>query len=214
MFLRSRRQQRVVRIGVWVAVLGLLLGVLSSIIMATAADAHTELKSVDPADGSRVTSPPARVVLTFTEPVGTSFATVIVTGPEGAVSRGRAAVDGAVVTQQLDAGIPFGDYTVAFRVVSEDGHPVSARTTFTVAANTPTPASSTTTSTASTTTDAGSPTRTSKPVPTGVPTSSVGQSATADDSRGVRIALAVAVGALALAAGTAVIALSRRRGPE
>jgi methionine-rich copper-binding protein CopC len=211
-FMQTSRQRRVVRVAVWVAVLGLLFGVLSSIIMATGADAHTALESVSPKDGSTVTTAPTRVVLTFSEPVSASFATVSVSGPSGEVGSGKAAVDGAVVTQALDAPLPNGSYTVAFRVVSDDGHPVSDRTTFRVAAAA--------TATAPTSdAPAGNPAPSSSATP-GVATpgaaapSAAGSPDGADgsDQRTLRLGLAVGVGALAVAAGIALIAANRRRG--
>lgn len=208
MFLQGKNHQRVIRIGVWVAVIGLLLGVLSSIIMATAADAHTALKSSDPKDGATLTSPPARVVLTFSEPVSTSFATVTVTGPDGSVTEGKAGVEGDVVTQSLAGGIPDGTYAVSFRVVSEDGHPVSDRLSFTVATGT----SATSTGTATTSGGPVSSPATTAVSPTGAAKSASDQGA--DSGRTTRVGLAVAVAALAVAAGTAVIALTRRRGAE
>lgn len=210
MFMDSEGKRRVIRIGVWVAILGLLLGVLSSLVMATGADAHAALKSVSPKDGSTVTTAPATVVLTFNEPIGTSFATVAVAGPDGPVSRGKATVDGVTVTQALVADLPDGRYTVSFHVVSEDGHPVSDRTTFSVAVGptaTPLPSTPTTTST------------TTSPGPaTSAPTTAAPSALPTDDGEGsgraLRIGLAVGVAALALAGGTALVAASRRRSGE
>ena len=150
------------------------------------------------------------MVLTFNEPIGTSFATVAVAGPDGSVSQGKAAVDGVTVTQALAADLPNGRYTVSFHVVSEDGHPVSDRTTFTVAVvptATPLPETSTTSSTT-----------TSSPPATSEPTTPAPSALPADDDEGsgraLRIGLAVGVAALALAGGTALVAASRRRSGE
>lgn len=200
----SEGKRRVIRISVWVAIIGLLLGVLSSIVMATGADAHAALRTISPQDGATVTSAPTQVVLTFNEPIGTSFATVSVAGAGGSVSEGKAAVDGVTVTQALSPALPNGRYTVSFRVVSEDGHPVSDRTTFSVAAvATATPLSSSATSSAST-----------SPAPTSAPTSALPADEDEGDGRGLRLGLAVGVAALALAGGTALIAATRRRSGE
>ncbi|KQU66530.1 copper resistance CopC family protein [Phycicoccus sp. Root101] len=210
MFLESDRKRRTVKITVWVAVLGLLLGVLSSIITAVAADAHAALKSVAPADGAQVATAPSQVVLEFNEPISTSFATVTVTGPSGAASSGRPRVDGTTVTQALTDGLPAGKYTVAFRVVSEDGHPVSDTTRFTVKGASAT--SSTSTSPEPTMTPGGdTPTSTTSSTSTDESPTTATPSAEGD-GRTVRIGLAVGVGALAVAAGTALVAAARRRG--
>lgn len=205
MFMDSDGKRRAIRIGVWVAILGLLLGVLSSLVMATGADAHAALKSISPKDGSSLATAPTRVVLTFNEPIGTSFATVTVTGAQGAVSTGRAAVDGVTVTQALAPDLPNGRYTVAFRVVSEDGHPVSDKATFTVAAAS-TPPSTATSAPSATPLPATVDSATASPTPT-----VADDAADANSGRGLRIGLAVGVAALALAGGTALVASGRRR---
>ena len=83
-FMESPRKSKLIRITVWAAALGLLLGVLSSLAMAGSADAHAVLRSISPKDGARLTSAPTEVVLTFNEPVSSSFATVTVTATDGA----------------------------------------------------------------------------------------------------------------------------------
>jgi methionine-rich copper-binding protein CopC len=201
-YIASNRRTRLVRITVWAAIIGLLLGVLSSLAMAVSADAHAALTSISPADGAQLAQAPTQVVLTFDEAISTSFATVTVTNPDGAsVSQGRAQVDGAVVTQALAAGLGAGRYTVAFRVVSDDGHPVSDRTTFTVLPSA---------------TATGSPSDPATATPDASPSGAAAAGPQAADpssgnSQQMRLGLAVGVGALALAAGTALVALSRRR---
>ena len=207
--MESDRQRRVIRVTVWVAVLGLLLGVLSSIISAVAADAHAALKSVTPGDGETVATAPGKVTLEFNEPIGTSFATVTVTGPSGDVGRGRAEVDATTVTQALADGLPGGDYTVAFRVVSEDGHPVSDTTTFTVATATPSTSASATTE--PTMTPGAQTTTTSAPAVTSTEIPAAATVSGEENGRANRLGLAVGVGALAVAAATALVASARRR---
>lgn len=206
----SRGKRRTIRVTVWVAVLGLLLGVLSSVLTALGADAHASLRSVSPADGSTVRTAPTSVVLKFDEPISTSFATVTVTGPEGDAGNGRAKVDGTTVSLDLDADLPNGAYKVAFRVVSEDGHPVSDTSTFRIAAADPTPSGATTST-------GGSDAPTMTPLPqssTSSPseTPSAATSSDSDDNTGLRLGMAVGVGALAVALGTALVAAVRRRG--
>jgi methionine-rich copper-binding protein CopC len=202
----SEGKRRAIRISVWVAILGLLLGVLSSIIMATGADAHAALKSISPKDGSSVATAPTQVVLTFNEPISTSFATVTVTGADGVVSAGKTVVDGVTVTQALIPDLANGRYTITYRVVSEDGHPVSDKTTFAVAAATPTTSASATSVPSATplpATPSASSTSAASPVPD--------DADAAGSGRGLRIGLAVGVAALALAGGTALVAAGRRQ---
>ena len=96
------------------------------------AAAHTGLQSSTPADGETLTAAPDVVTLTFATAVSAEFAQVAVTGPDGqSVTSGDLAIGGAVVTQPIAASGD-GGYVVAYRVVSDDGHPVSGQLTFTL----------------------------------------------------------------------------------
>jgi hypothetical protein len=63
-----------------------------------------------------------------------------VTGPQGRVDTGQTRVDDAVVSVGLKDSLPAGRYAVAFRVVSDDGHPVESSYTFQLKAATVTSA--------------------------------------------------------------------------
>lgn len=96
------------------------------------AAAHTGLQSSTPADGETLTAAPDAISLTFSSAIASEFAQVAVTGPDGeSVTSGEAAIDGAVVSQPVSTSGD-GAYVVAYRVVSDDGHPVSGQLTFTL----------------------------------------------------------------------------------
>ncbi|MFZ5872154.1 MAG: copper resistance CopC family protein [Actinomycetota bacterium] len=111
------------------AALAILLAVA-----APPAAAHTSLRSTSPSEGDRLTAPPAEVTLVFTDQVLEIGTAVAVTGPAGPVDAGPPVVDGASVTAGLPAGLPGGDYEVAWRVTAADGHPISGTFAFSVAA--------------------------------------------------------------------------------
>jgi methionine-rich copper-binding protein CopC len=118
------------------AVLSFLAALVLGTVLAAPALAHTALKSSDPKQNARVESL-EKVTLEFTEPV--RLPTVIVRGPGGtAYQTGEPTTDGPVVTQAMGGPLPSGDYTLAYRVVSVDGHPVEGEIPFTVAAPQPT----------------------------------------------------------------------------
>ncbi|MDQ1625226.1 MAG: copper resistance protein [Actinomycetota bacterium] len=96
---------------------------------ASPASAHASLVRAVPGDGSTVTTAPRRVQLVFDESLRTP-ADLVVTGPSGnRVEQGAVQVLGNVATIGVDVRAA-GRYTVAFRVVSADGHPIAAKTTF------------------------------------------------------------------------------------
>lgn len=105
------------------------LGVLGHPVMASA---HASLVSSDPVNGSIVDELPDAVMLTFDEAVEEP-AFVTVTAPDGKTyDTGDPIVVDAQVSQPLSFGEDEGTYTVAFRVASFDGHPVTDTLTFSV----------------------------------------------------------------------------------
>lgn len=121
----------IMRTGV-VATAALILWMSGSGIAA----AHTALAGSDPAENATVTAPPAAIVLTFTEDINPAFANVAVSSADGRnwVS-GSPRVEGPRLTAALGPDRPVnGVYTVGYRVVSADGHPVTGSFSFTIAA--------------------------------------------------------------------------------
>lgn len=112
------------------------LPLLSAVLLVLAplapASAHADLVSSNPKDGARLDTLPHHVRLEFSEDMQQP-AYVVVTAADGSkVTTGKPAIDGTVVTQRLGKG-PAGAYTVAYRAVSGDGHPVSGELSFRVA---------------------------------------------------------------------------------
>jgi copper resistance protein C len=108
--------------------LGLMLAAMTWMagLHAPTASAHASRVSAEPADNAAVTAGPAQVSATFNERLQTTFAAMVVLGPDGNLwSTGEPAVQGAVVTVGLRPLGPAGSYTVNYRVTSADGHPVS-----------------------------------------------------------------------------------------
>lgn len=99
--------------------------------------AHAELVRADPAPDAVVSTPPATVRLSFSEPIDAPPDALTVVGPDGRrVDRGDARVapdDATALQASLEASAP-GSYTVRWRVISADSHPVSGAYRFSVGA--------------------------------------------------------------------------------
>ena len=104
---------------------------------ATPAEAHDILVGTSPADGSVVAVVPAQVTLTFEQPALAVGTEIIVTGTAGQEQSGSAALVNNTVTEYLRPGSPAGRYTVAWKVTSADGHPVSGQFSFTASSPSP-----------------------------------------------------------------------------
>ncbi|MFH8896990.1 copper resistance protein CopC [Streptomyces coeruleorubidus] len=116
----------------------MLLGTVLVLLLFSAApaSAHAALRGTDPDDGSVVQRAPRHLTLTFTESVGLLDDSFRVFGPDQRrVPTGEAQhADGRSDTARvaLSGKLAQGTYTVAWRVVSADSHPVSGAFTFSV----------------------------------------------------------------------------------
>ncbi|MFB7128592.1 FixH family protein [Kitasatospora sp. NPDC056273] len=126
-----------------------VLGALLALMLAGAgpASAHATLDSTDPRQNSVVATAPQAVTLTFSESVSLSNDSVRVLDPAGkAVDTGNPAhADGKGNTARvgLRDGLANGTYTVAWRAVSDDSHPVGGAFTFSIGAPSDTSVSAT-----------------------------------------------------------------------
>ncbi|MFE7093902.1 copper resistance CopC/CopD family protein [Streptomyces erythrochromogenes] len=118
-------------------VLALVAALLALVLGGAApAFAHAGLRASDPAEGSVLATAPKQVTLTFTESVGFSDDSLRVLSPENERVNPRPAqhADGKdnAVRVELSDKLAQGTYTVAWRVVSADGHPISGAFIFSI----------------------------------------------------------------------------------
>ena len=118
------------------------LGVAGAVVVAVlvagvpAASAHAVLLRTDPSPQTTVKNPPTSVKLVYSEPVEVSFGAVRVFDVDanrvdtGSISRAQGGREVVVPVRSLKDGT----YTVTWRVVSADGHPVHGGFTFYVGA--------------------------------------------------------------------------------
>lgn len=115
----------------WVVGWGALLA--SVVLTALPAAAHDQLIETTPADASVVEVAPSEVTLRFGAEVMDISSQVIVRGPTGEVVLDtEAVIAGVLVSAPLPADLGQGTHTVAWRVVSGDGHPLQGSFTFSI----------------------------------------------------------------------------------
>ncbi len=111
----------------------LALAGLALLAGAGPAFAHAGLISSDPRDGASVATGPQLVDLTFSEAVQGGFSDVTVIGPGGRQwQAAEPSEDGPVVSVPVRPLGPAGEYTVGYRVLSTDSHPVQGSISFTL----------------------------------------------------------------------------------
>jgi len=114
------------------------LAVVGLLVVAGAgpASAHASLVRSSPADGSALAAAPTIVSLTFDENIRTP-SVILVTDSDGAsVVQGKTTVVDNILRRRVHIAAA-GDYYAVYRVVSTDGHPVSARLSFSVGTGKP-----------------------------------------------------------------------------
>ncbi|GAA2242661.1 copper resistance protein CopC [Rarobacter faecitabidus] len=100
---------------------------------ASVASAHDTLLSTKPADGAELKTLPGELVLEYSANLLETGIAIEVDGPDGEQwQHGEPTVKGAKIKVPLLANGPAGEYTVTWRVVSSDGHPISGEYAFTV----------------------------------------------------------------------------------
>ncbi|WP_278313449.1 copper resistance CopC/CopD family protein [Lolliginicoccus levis] len=121
----------------WLLVLVLIGAILAPafLVAPPEASAHASLVETTPSDGSQVDRQPGAVVLRFSEPV------TLVEDSIRVLDRDAERVDTGEIRQEpgrdharatLRPSLPDGVYTVAWRVISGDSHPIRGSFTFTL----------------------------------------------------------------------------------
>ncbi|WP_235991116.1 copper resistance CopC/CopD family protein [Streptomyces ureilyticus] len=115
----------------------LMLGTLFLLGGAGSASAHSSVRDTDPREGTVLQTAPKQVTMTFTEAVGISDDSIRVLSPDNVrMNAGPAEHAGGsdTVRVRLQDDLPEGTFTVAWRVVSADSHPISGAFTFSIGA--------------------------------------------------------------------------------
>jgi methionine-rich copper-binding protein CopC len=141
---KERRNRMVALVLAVVLVAGVVLALLATVVQASAAralPAHAALVSIVPADGAELSAGPTQVQLTFSDDIPPGLAQIRLTRDGETVETARPTTAGPVVTAAVTGKATPGAYRIAWQVTSDDGHPVSGESTFTVtggaAASTP-----------------------------------------------------------------------------
>jgi len=179
------------------AVLAAVFGV------ASPATAHDALASANPAANSSISGELDRVTLTFSEPplAGLESGIVIsVTGPGGAeASTGTVRIDGSTLTKSVDLTAP-GSYTLTWRSVSVDGHPISGSYPFASTGTVPSPVSA-----------SPAPTATGSTTPTATASTQARPEADSAERRTPAMWVLGGLTALFIAAVAGILLITRRR---
>ena len=112
----------------------LLIAITAALLVVpAAASGHAALVSTSPAIGTIVEQTPTSVALTFNEGINDVGARVKVIGSDGKrYDDGTPTAKGRILKQTLKPDLPEGTSTVAWSVISDDGHRIASSFTFSV----------------------------------------------------------------------------------
>lgn len=111
-----------------------IAGTAALLAQPQAAHAHDTLLSTDPEDGATVDSSPEKITLEYSANILDVSPVVRITDADGEVVQEDApTIDGPDAVADVDKPLADGTYTVQWRVVSSDGHPIEGDFSFTVA---------------------------------------------------------------------------------
>jgi copper resistance protein C len=193
-----------------------VLALMGTAAVAGPAAAHADLVSTAPVDGAALEAAPEEVVFTFSEALLPDFVRFIRISPDGeSVDLPVRAIETNIARVAWPADLPGGEWTVEYRVVSQDGHPVNGSIYFTYpdAGPTPQPSPSPTpepTPEPTTTPPTPEPTSASPPTPT-TPVPSPSTTPAADESGSTTGWLLAGIAVIALAIIVIIGLVVRRR---
>ena len=117
------------------ALFGALFIAAAVLFAAAPASAHDAAESSSPAQGATVATPPEEVSVTFNnDPLALGSQIQVKDAAGTNWAEGPVEIVDNVASQKLRAGAPAGQFTVLWRVVSSDSHPIEGTFTFTATA--------------------------------------------------------------------------------
>jgi methionine-rich copper-binding protein CopC len=169
--------------------------------------AHSELKTVVPADGATVTGTPPEIVLTFTAALNPAKSSITLNAPDG-TEIAKAGVDTAnnTVMRMTPPQLPAGAYQIRWTSTSTDGDILRGVVHFTVVAATPSPSASPTATASASPSPTPSAVSSSSSSPSSSPT---GSGTTTSSSSDVLLPILAAIVVLAVLGGWLLRARSR-----
>ena len=183
-----------------------------SVAMAPTTSAHANLQVSTPADGESLEIAPEEIRLTFSEELFEELVEISILDAAGdlysTIEVEQTPPPGTDVIFPWPTQAPPGDYSIAYRVVSADGHPVTGTISFSYAATAVEPSPS---DTAPQPTPSDSTPSAESSTPAASPATESSTSSSTDSSSGTTLVVLGVVLLLGVIATSAIIARARQR---
>ena len=188
-----------------------------SVVVAPTASAHADLQVSTPEDGESLEIAPEEIRLTFSEELFEELVEISILDAAGdlysTIEVEQTPPPGTDVIFPWPTQAPPGEYSIAYRVVSADGHPVTGTISFSYAATAPGPTPSDSTPSTQSSTPPPSPAASSPTASTPSPSSATesSTSSSTDSSSGTPLVVLGVVLLLGVIATSAIIVRARQR---
>ena len=183
-----------------------------SVAMAPTASAHADLQVSTPEDGESLEIAPEEIRLTFSEELFEELVEISILDAAGdlysTIEVEQTPPPGTDVIFPWPTQAPPGEYSIAYRVVSADGHPVTGTISFSYAATAVEPSPS---DTAPQPTPSDSTPSAESSTPAASPATESSTSSSTDSSSGTTLVVLGVVLLLGVIATSAIIARARQR---
>lgn len=110
----------------------LALMLVALLLPVAPASAHETVTGTNPEDGKKLSTTPEAIEISFSDTPLSMGSKIQITDSSGTNwAKGDVEIDGDNAVQPIKSGAPAGEYTVTWRVVSSDSHPIDGTFSFT-----------------------------------------------------------------------------------
>lgn len=110
----------------------LALMLVALLLPVAPASAHETVTGTNPEDGQKLSTTPEAIEISFSDTPLSMGSKIQITDSSGTNwAKGDVEIDGDNAVQPIKSGAPAGEYTVTWRVVSSDSHPIDGTFSFT-----------------------------------------------------------------------------------
>ncbi|WP_169252862.1 copper resistance CopC family protein [Brevibacterium sp. 'Marine'] len=110
----------------------LALVLVAFLLPVAPASAHEAVTGTNPENGQKLSTAPEAIEISFSDTPLSMGSKIQITDSSGTNwAKGDVEIDGDAAVQPIKSGAPAGEYTVTWRVVSSDSHPIDGTFSFT-----------------------------------------------------------------------------------
>lgn len=112
--------------------IGLLLSVLLLLLAPATVTAHTGLQSSSPAKGETIDKPLTEIRMEFNTDIEPLSTFELKNDKNETIKVSSIGIDKSIMSGKINPALPNGEYTVSWKIIGRDGHPVENKFSFNI----------------------------------------------------------------------------------